>query len=128
MAIKRRLADPQDEDHTQERHPPVDWKIIAPRWFLIATISVLFLSCGWLLGVNKNLSDDRMSRMEKYNSDARWDLLTRHSEDIAELRRALVRQAAQLEKLEEMAQDVRVLRRIAEEESRRKVRRGAYGM
>lgn len=128
MPIVRRQGDANDEDHTEERHPAVDWKLVAPRWFLLALIGVLCLSVGWLAGLYKNLSDDRLARIEATQSDSRWDMLIRHTEQITELQRGLLRHEAQLEKLAVMAEDVRVLRRIAEAESARKKRSGGYGL
>ena len=90
------------------------------------TIGALLFSTGWLISSNRNLSDDRLARMERYQSDARWDLLIKHGEDLTDLKRQVQRHNDALEKLAGLAEDVRVLRRIAEA-SRRK-NGGGYGL
>jgi hypothetical protein len=102
---------------------------MAPRWALVVTIAILLTFSGWVVGVNKNLSDDRLARMEKYQSDARWDLLVQHGQDIADIRGSVRRHEAQLETLGQMAIDVRVLRTLVENEAARRKREGAgYGV
>lgn len=126
MPVVKRSGDDPGENHTEERHPPIDWKVVAPRWMLVVTIGALLFSTGWLISSNRNLSDDRLARMERYQSDARWDLLIKHGEDLTDLKRQVQRHNDALEKLAGLAEDVRVLRRIAEA-SRRK-NGGGYGL
>lgn len=121
----KRQNDAPDEDHSDERYH-LDWKAAAPRWALLATIGTLVLALGWTLGRMQSNNDERIEVIAKYQNDTRWDLLIRHGEQINDLQGKISRHETQLEKLAAIAEDVRVLRRIAEASRRKSA--GGYGM
>lgn len=87
---------------------------MAPRWALVTALAATLAWGAYLTGRLKSVDDDRIEVMQKYQNDARWDLISQHTSEISEIRREQLRQNVRLEKLDAMAEDVRVLRRIAE--------------
>jgi hypothetical protein len=94
-------------------------------------MSGLLVFCGYLIGANKDLQDDRLARMERYQSDARWNLLIEYGKQLADLGGAVRRHEDQLKELKGMAYDIKIIRGIAEAEAKRKTRGdrgGGYGL
>jgi hypothetical protein len=119
VATVKRRDDPENADHRGERR--FDWREMAPRWLLVSAVAFLLASTGYLWGKNASLYDSRMELLEKYQSDARWELLTKLSEEQVKQGIRLNHNEAQLQQLTkaaddiaEMRRDVRDLKRMAE--------------
>lgn len=125
MAPVKRESDAPEDDHSGERQAGGDWKVTAPRWVLVMAIGVLVLALGWTLGRMQSNNDERLEVMSKYQNDSRWEMLIRHGEQLNDLQGKVSRHEAWLQKLAEMAEDVRVLRKIAEAS---KKKGGGYGL
>jgi len=123
MANPRRKNDPESENHSRDRR--FDWRELAPRWALVLMVATLLGSTMYLFGRNSGLYDERMEILAKYQSDARWDLLSRLSEEQGIQRARLNHHESQLQQLtkaaddiSEIRADVRVLKRLAESRGR----------
>lgn len=119
VAPTRRKNDPQNEDHRRERH--YDWREMAPRWALVTGIAIFMASTFFLMGKNSNLDDERLEIMAKYQSDVRWDLLSRLSEEQGIQRARIQQHESQLNQLTKAADDIadmradlRVMKRLVE--------------
>lgn len=103
-----------------------DWREMAPRWALVLLATFFLSTSMYLLGRNSALYDARMELLAKYQSDARWDLLSKLSEEAGVLRARVNNHESQLAQLTKAADDIadiradlRVLKRLAEQRSER---------
>lgn len=119
MANPRRKNDPESVDYRSDRR--FDWRDMSPRWLLVTSLGLSIAWGGYQTGRNAALDDERIELQAKYQSDARWDLLSRLSEEQGIQRARLNHHESQLAQLTKAADDiadiradVRVLKRIAE--------------
>jgi DNA topoisomerase IA len=82
MPAKKRDDDPDGENHISQRQIFLDWRAIflaSPRWLLTAMLVLSFGMNGFLGTVVVGLVVERFNAIEKAQSDAKWDLLTKLS-------------------------------------------------
>ncbi len=134
MAVRRRRSeDDPHEDHREERS--IDWRQMAPKWLLLAMLTVSVGLNGalasMLWGAIDAASDAKFSALEAKYSDPRWEILSDHSDAIGALSArvkqhddALVGARQAQEDVARLREDVRLMRQQVDNMSARLARKG----
>jgi hypothetical protein len=82
---RKRIEDPEGDDHIDERQAFLDWRAIAPKWVLVWIMAISFSINGFLGAAFIGLVIEKFNGIEKAQNDPKWDLLARHATILAEL-------------------------------------------
>lgn len=102
MPAKKRVDDPEFDNHIEEREPFLDWRAVAPRYVLVTIMLVSFGLNGFLGSIAVGLIVERFNGIEKSQNDPKWDLLARLATVQAE-------QGVKIKQLEDNGKAIQIL-------------------